>query len=183
LLLDSNEVLATFSNGLNLRNVLGRGRVGSDQIGQVITEYQEFLRNPALHPAGFDSTTAIRLAVMHHHPAIPVQQPQDFEQELLRLQDAEEVTQLFRYELQTHLVLCGHQHFPYLYPDPNDGRPWLTCAGTATQSESEINSFKLYWVYQTSPPARLEVEEYRRERSSPTGKFQPQPRISVPLGQ
>jgi 3',5'-cyclic AMP phosphodiesterase CpdA len=183
-LIDSNEVLASFFNPSNIRNALGRGRVGRQQISQILAQHNQLMNGNATLPAGFDLNGAIRIAALHHHPAVPDDLPIGLEQRLQRLQDDVDVTALFEEQLRTHLVVCGHQHFPYVYPDPAmtpGARPWLSCAGTATQHANAINSFKLYWIY-GGDQRRLEIEEYRRERrEGAVSKFQARPRIGVPL--
>jgi len=180
-LVDSNELADSFSNRFNLRNALGGGTVGTHQIADILDQYQALLNQTIGIPEGFSPDGALHLGVLHHHPAIPAELPLDLEQVLLRLSDADAVQDLFQDHLRTDLVLCGHQHFPYLFPAPgNHQRPWLSCAGTATQCENPINSFKVYWYYAT-PTRLLEVEEYRLERGTLARRFQPQPRVPILL--
>ena len=180
-LLDSNELLTGGLNAWNIRNALGRGRVGKAQISNVLAMHNQLLAGNVPVPAGFDLATAVRIGVLHHHPAIPEGHPGGIEQQLLRLQDATDVTALFHEQLQTHLVVCGHQHFPYLYPDPATGTPWLSCAGTATQHESPVNSFKLYWI-RNSAPRSITIEEFSRTRSAAAvSKFTSTSTVEIPL--
>jgi 3',5'-cyclic AMP phosphodiesterase CpdA len=180
-LLDSNELLATTLNPFNARNALGRGRVGKAQIGKMLAMHNQLANGNVAGPAGFDFKSAVRIGVLHHHPAVPDGLPGKVEQRLLRLQDAGDVTALFHEQLKTHLVLCGHQHFPYLYPDPAKGTPWLSCAGTATQHESRVNSFKLYWV-STTPARSIAVEEFVRQRpEAAVSKFTSSRQVEIAL--
>ncbi|HEV7239290.1 MAG TPA: metallophosphoesterase [Thermoanaerobaculia bacterium] len=183
-LLDSNEMLSTVRNSFNLENALGHGRVGKSQIGKILGEINEPSEKPPQH---FNPATAIRIVLMHHHAAIPTEHPVDLEQRLLRLTDGADVQGLFENQLRPHLVLCGHQHFPYLYPDPAEyekGRPWLSCAGTATQHHSRVNSFKVYYVYAKPRLRGIDIEDYRRERdpnNAAVSKFQLHSQIGIPF--
>lgn len=181
-LLDSNEHLVGGLNRWNLRNALGRGRVGKAQLGNVLAMHNQLLAGNVPMPEGFDFGTAIRIGVLHHHPAVPDGHPDGIAEQLLQLQDAPDVTALFHEQLQTHLVVCGHQHFPYLYPDPTTATPWLSCAGTATQHESPVNSFKLYWI-RNGPPRSITVEEFSRNRAAAAvSKFTSTSTVQIPLG-
>ncbi|MEK6374134.1 MAG: metallophosphoesterase [Acidobacteriota bacterium] len=180
-LLDSNELVAGGLNAWNIRNALGRGRVGRAQIGNVLAMHNQLMAGNIPVPPGFELDAAIRIGVLHHHPAIPDDLPSGVEQRLLRLQDAPDVTALFHEQLHTHLVVCGHQHFPYLYPDPATAAPWLSCAGTATQHKSPVNSFKLYWI-RKSAPRSITVEEFVRNRAeAAVSKFTSTSTVPIPL--
>src|ERR1700686_2198770 len=74
-LLDSNELLTGGLNAWNIRNALGRGRVGKAQISNVLAMHNQLLAGNVPVPAGFDLATAVRIGVLHHHPAIPEGHP------------------------------------------------------------------------------------------------------------
>ncbi len=178
-LLDSNEVQAF--NPLNCRNVLGQGRVGLPQIRQVQADYNQFGTSSTKRPDGFDLGSAVRIGVLHHHPALPEGHPDSLGGRLLELQDAEDVMALFRHPLEARLVLCGHQHYPYVCPSgpADEGWPRVSCAGSATQRERSINSFKVYWIRRNDHGTVIEMEEYRRQKRRGPSKFAPQPRVAM----
>lgn len=171
-LLDSNR-LADW-NPLNVRNALGRGRVGNDQIELMKAEYDGFVREFEDDPIpGFDLDSAVRVGVLHHHLVVP-EDDSKLTERLLRLGDAPEVIDLFARHLQVRLVLCGHQHVPFVAPVEN-GRTWISCAGTSTQFGSGVNSYKVYWVKREGDSTVIEMEEFQRD-----GKVEPNRRKFVP---
>lgn len=177
-MLDSNELQG--HNWFNIGNALGRGRVGEHQRAQIQAEYQALNANHSKLPTGFDMDNAFRIALMHHHPAIPDNVPKDIEQNLLKLEDAAEVKDLLVNQLGVSLVLCGHQHFPFIYPDGEtaEDKPWLSCSGSATQRACQVNSFKVYKVTSNSPAA-VTMQEFRRDNTQGQAKFTPLAEVQI----
>ena len=138
-------------NPLNFKNVLGRGRVGKDQIGELQTLHRSLISGTLPEtPPGFDYGSSLKIALMHHHLELPTNSANNIEQDLLRLEDAPSVLNLLC-GMGVHVVLCGHEHFPYQIPDlkspsfPNHSI-LLSCAGSATQIGCERNSFSIYEI-------------------------------------
>jgi len=147
--IDTNRV-AGF-NPLNVNNVLGRGEVGKEQIGEIQTLHNN-LRSGTFQdiPKDFDYSSSLKIALMHHHLELPPNTPDSIEQKIMRLKDASPVLNLLS-EIGVHIVLCGHQHFPYQIPNlqspsyPNHS-VFLSCAGSATQIDCDRNSFYSYEI-------------------------------------
>jgi 3',5'-cyclic AMP phosphodiesterase CpdA len=178
-LLDSNNIIK--GNLWNLKNVLGRGRVGRHQLAQVEAELNQFSANPSEWPEGFSFEDSIRIGLIHHHPAVPDGTRHSLGQNLLLLEDHDEVREFLVHVVAARLVLCGHQHFPFHAPLSSEdlpNKPWLSCSGTATQRDSKINSFKVYWLRRREPGVEIAMEEYRRDAGLGIAKFRPQPLVN-----
>jgi len=138
-------------NPFNFKNVLGKGEVGKQQMGEIQVLHNN-LRNGTFQniPEGFDYNASLKVALMHHHLELPSNIPNDVEQKLLKLDDAKSILTLLC-EIGVHIILCGHQHFPYQIPtlqssnNPNHSI-FLSCAGSATQIECKRNSFSCYEI-------------------------------------
>ena len=67
-------------NPFNFKNVLGRGEVGKQQIGEIQTLHNN-LRNGAFQgiPQGFDYNASLKVALMHHHLELPSDIPDNVE--------------------------------------------------------------------------------------------------------
>lgn len=171
LLLNSNNLSG--KNYFNLKNAIGRGEVGDSQIASIKADYLQLKNDPGKDiPNGFDLDNAIRIAILHHHPDIPKTVNQNIEQNLLKLMDADKVNALFN-DLSIHLVLCGHQHFPFLIPPNNSNQHWISCAGSATQRDNSINSFKIYWIGQIRDKRVINIIEYNCRNKGANAKFRP----------
>lgn len=147
--IDTNRVGGL--NPFNFKNVLGRGEVGKQQIGEIQALHSNLTSGTFRGiPEGFDYNSSLKIALMHHHLELPSNVPDNLEQELLRFDDAASILNLFC-EIGVHIVLCGHQHFPYQVPmlqspDYPNHSIFLSCAGSATQIECERNSFCSYEI-------------------------------------
>ena len=149
---DSNQIRSHY-NPFNFKNVLGIGEVSDEQR----TELQAFhlgLQNGTLNklPDHYDYETSLKIAIMHHHLALPDGTPAGREQKLLVLKDSERVIDLFC-DIGISIVLCGHQHFPYEKPNirsrgNQSNSILLLCAGSATQIDCDVNSFCVYGIKQ-----------------------------------
>lgn len=166
ILFDSNQVISR--NPGNVLNALGWGRIGDDQMRRVKFEFgsREFLKKV---PNGFDIEGALKIAVMHHHLALPTDRPQDWYAPFLEMEDAPSVINDLRDFFGVRLVLCGHRHFPFqlnLSPSTSAKMP-LSCAGTASELNPahQINSFKIYWIKRQAGGLSIEMEEYKRDGS------------------
>jgi hypothetical protein len=147
--IDTNRVVGF--NPFNFLNVLGRGKVGNQQIGEIQALHNN-LRNGTFHdiPQDFDYAKSLKIALMHHHLELPSNIPGSIEQELLKLEDAPSVLNLLL-EMRVHMVLCGHEHFPYQIPQlqsPSCANHslFLSCAGSPTQIGNKRNSFFSYEI-------------------------------------
>lgn len=137
-------------NPLNFKNVLGKGEVSKEQITAIYALHNNLLRNEYKVPKDFDYRSSLKIAIMHHHLALPKENPDNIEQKLLKLSDAQNVLNLLS-QVGVHMVLCGHQHFPYQIPDlkasdESERSIFLSCAGSASQMDSGINSFSVYEI-------------------------------------
>jgi hypothetical protein len=147
--IDTNRIESF--NPFNFKNVLGRGKVGKTQIGEIQTLHNSLLQGTFENaPKDFDYASSLKIAIMHHHLGLPSNKSKDFEQKLLELGDATSVLNLLC-EIKVHIVLCGHQHFPYHIPEVrspsyNNRSVFLSCAGSATQIECKKNSFSYYEI-------------------------------------
>lgn len=147
--LDTNRVGGV--NPLNFTNVLGRGGVGKQQIGEIQTLHNN-LRSSTFQgiPKDFNYGSSLKILLMHHHLELPSNIPDSIEQKLMRLYDAPSILNLLC-EIGIHIILCGHQHFPYQIPNlqspsyPNHSI-FLSCAGSATQIDCDRNSFYCYEI-------------------------------------
>lgn len=184
--IDSNHVSGF--NPFNFRNVTGGGRVGRNQMRDLRSLYAS-LSNSAASGVdtrdGYNYEDSLKICLMHHHLQRPDDVPLDLEQRLLELEDAEEVINLLA-SIGVQIVLCGHQHFPYQKTikcsGPNNPSILLSCAGTATQIDSKVNSFYVYGIKQVSTSYQLEVLKYTSRVKDGTYKFTtPQIPPSKPL--
>lgn len=148
--IDTNRV--TGFNPVNFTNVLGKGEVGKEQEAEIQTLHNNLLNGtfPKI-PKDFNYASSLKIALMHHHLALPSNVPRDMEQKLLELKDAQSVLNLLC-DIGVRTVLCGHQHFPYQIPrlqsSTNPGRSvFLSCAGSATQIDNDRNSFYIYKIW------------------------------------
>lgn len=164
--IDTNRV--TKINPLNFQNVLGRGEVGKSQSADLLMLHNQ-LKSGTLHdiPQGFNYESSLKIALMHHHLAMPSDYPKDHEQEFLKLKDADSVTTLLS-EMGVQLVLCGHQHFPYQVPElKSSSHPantiFLSCAGSTTQIECNRNSFSTYEICKGSNKFSLHLTVYEAD--------------------
>lgn len=163
---DTNQVSKL--NPFNFLNVLGRGEVGKAQISGIL-QLHKILSNGTFQntPNNFDYKSSLKIALMHHHLALPADCPGGYEQDILKLEDSSSVLNLFC-EIGVHLVLCGHQHFPYHIPKlQSPSCPghsvFLSCAGSATQIECNRNSFSCYEVTKGSPGFNLHLSVYEAD--------------------
>jgi 3',5'-cyclic AMP phosphodiesterase CpdA len=166
--LDTNRV--TKVNPLNFKNVLGTGEVGKAQIADLHMLAGKLSTNDFPVPEGFDYKASLKIALMHHHLALPADCPSDFEQECLRLEDAELVTNALG-NIGVQLVLCGHQHFPYHIPElPSSSghKIFLSCAGSATQIGCAQNSFSTYEIRKGDNKFNLHLTVYEANASNDT---------------
>ena len=147
-LIDSNRVTG-LSNFLNWRNALGKGKVGKDQLSQISDYHEAILSNKANKeiPPGFDYDKSVKVALLHHHLVPPKKDNKEPRNVYLKLSDSEEVITAFQ-KIGIDFVLCGHKHFPYhdFIPD-NRHTMFFSCAGSATQLDEKLNSFKVYEFY------------------------------------
>ena len=162
--IDSNRTKRL--NPFNFRNALGRGEVGKPQIADIHTLHNRLLRNENV-PEGFDYQSSLKIALMHHHLALPLDFPENIEQNFLKIEDSGPVLNLL-YEIGVHLVLCGHQHFPYHIPKlQSDLRPdhslFLSCAGSATQLGCHRNSFSSYRIKKNKDKYNLHITVYESD--------------------
>ena len=164
--IDTNRVSRI--NPFNFKNVLGRGEVGKAQIADIQTLHNLLLNGTCPNtPQGFDYGSSLKIALMHHHLALPPDCPEDHEQKCLRLEDADSATNVLS-EIGVQLVLCGHQHFPYHIPElTSSSRPghkiFLSCAGSATQIESKRNSFSTYEICKGGDRFSLHLTTYEAD--------------------
>jgi len=167
--IDTNRV--TKINPFNFKNVLGRGEVGKAQIADLQTLHNELLNGTCPNtPQGFDYRSSLKVALMHHHLALPPDCPKDLEQDFLRLEDADSVTNVLS-DIGVQLVLCGHQHFPYHVPELTSSsqpghRIFLTCAGSATQIGCQRNSFSTYEVRKGGDKFNLHLTVYEADANN-----------------
>lgn len=148
--IDTNRV-RKWINPLNFTNVLGRGEVGDEQIAEIAVLHTNLNnKKPKDNLKDFQYRSSLKIALMHHHLALPPEIPDDLQQKLLELDDAQAVLNLLC-GIGVRLVLCGHQHFPYqipdLRPENNSGHSlFLSCAGSTTQLECNENSYYVYEI-------------------------------------
>ena len=82
---------------------------------------------------------------MHHHLKLPSNMPADPKQDILKLEDADDVFRVLS-DINVRMVLCGHQHFPFIIPPKGTNDIFLSCAGSATQLDCSVNSFFVYEI-------------------------------------
>jgi len=149
--LDSNRLQRSDPyNFLNLRNVLGAGRIGRDQLCELMSLHHYLaMGNSKGLGSDFDFRGSLKIALMHHHLALPGSKPEGLEERLSILIDAKRVQSCLS-EIGVHLVLCGHQHYPYsisLEEKRSERGPiMLSCAGTSSQVDALKNSFCVYYI-------------------------------------
>jgi 3',5'-cyclic AMP phosphodiesterase CpdA len=165
--LDTNRV--TKVNWFNFKNVLGRGEVGKAQIADLNMLDNELTTKKSKVPEGFDYEGSLKIALMHHHLALPANIPDDLEQKFLQLEDAELVTNALC-NIGIDLVLCGHQHFPYQIPELTSSsqtghKIFLSCAGSATQLQCACNSFTTYEIRKRDVGFSLHLNAYKADAS------------------
>lgn len=148
--IDTNRVKRRI-NPFNFTNVLGRGEVGDEQIGELLALHTSLSRRRSKGlPEGFDYDSSLKIALMHHHLALPSSIPDSLQQKFLKLEDAPAVLHQLC-GIGVRLVLCGHQHFPYqisdLQGEDNSGQSlFLSCAGSTSQLGCAKNSFYVYEI-------------------------------------
>jgi 3',5'-cyclic AMP phosphodiesterase CpdA len=155
-------------NPINIFNVLGRGEVGKEQIAEIQALHNSLIRRTAEDiPNGFDYAASLKIALMHHHLALPSGFPKDIQQEFLELGDSSSVLNLLC-DIGVRLVLCGHQHFPYHIsnlraPNNPDHAIFLSCAGSATQMENKRNSFSVCEITRSGDGYNLRLLIYESD--------------------
>ena len=106
--------------------------------------------------------TALKIALMHHHIALPQGFPTSKYTALI--DDTPTIEALFKAGVD--LVLCGHEHKQFhLELEHNDyqgKKLFLSCAGSATQMHEEENSFKLYRFFDD----RIEIRIWSNEETA-----------------
>ena len=149
--LDSNRI-GTFINPYNFANVLGMGEVGRDQLAQLQAIHNSIINGTYPNvPKGYSYENSLRIALIHHHIQLPEIVSPTFKHKMLRLKDAPEVQNALCLT-GTHMVLCGHQHFPFQIPKlispqyPNQPL-FLSCAGSPSQLGCSTKSLFLYEIY------------------------------------
>jgi 3',5'-cyclic AMP phosphodiesterase CpdA len=168
--IDTNRV--TKLNPLNFKNVLGRGEVGKAQLANIHMLDGKLSTGDFPVPVGFDYNTSLKIALMHHHLALPAECANDFEQNCLLLEDAEMVANALS-NIGVQLVLCGHQHFPYHIPDLSSSsssghKIFLSCAGSATQIGCARNSFSAYEIRRGDNRFDLTLTVYEADAANDT---------------
>ena len=106
-------------------------------------------------PQSYDYSSSIKIALLHHHIALPQNRTQMNKNKLLQLRDRKLVIDALK-QHGIFLVLCGHQHEPYIIDNVDNNRVFLSCAGSATQLGESINSFCVYFFYKD----KFKVYEY-----------------------
>jgi 3',5'-cyclic AMP phosphodiesterase CpdA len=146
--MDSNRLAHTVDIA-NLENALGRGKVGTPQINGLNALHASLLEGrQSVGEPGYDYASSLKIAMLHHHLALPADTPRGWRQMLLELVDAEDVLHLL-HGIDVRLVLCGHQHRSYRLHDLKapafSGEPLvLSCAESVTQCKCQENSFQFY---------------------------------------
>jgi predicted MPP superfamily phosphohydrolase len=91
--IDSNRLVKL--NPFNFLNALGRGEVGKSQIADIQTLHMKLLDGTFPNtPKDFDYRSSLKIALMHHHLALPSDIPTSIEQDILKLGDAQSVSTL-----------------------------------------------------------------------------------------
>ena len=102
----------------------------------------------------------IKIAVVHHHPLpIPYKADGEVGLELTTMSNGGTFVAHMQ-ESGIHLVLHGHEHYPYSCRysfDPNQRDIIIVAAGTASQRETQQNSFNYLEIV---PNARIVVRKY-----------------------
>lgn len=164
--IDTNRV--SKFNPFNFLNVLGRGEVGKAQIANIMNLHGNLISGTSQNiPANFDYKSSLKIALMHHHLALPSDGPTGIEQDFLKLEDSQSVLNLLC-GIGVHIVLCGHQHFPYqiaklqspAYPNHSI---FLSCAGSATQIGCRRNSFSSYEITKNNNGFNLHLIGYEAD--------------------
>jgi 3',5'-cyclic AMP phosphodiesterase CpdA len=156
------------SNPFNLVNVLGKGEVGKEQIAEIQTLHNSLLNHTFQDiPDGFDYPSSLKIALMHHHLALPSDFHEDIQQKFLELNDSPSVLNLLC-DIGVRLVLCGHQHFPYhisnlSFSNYPGHTIFLSCAGSATQIECKRNSFSAYEITRSGNGYNLRLLIYEAD--------------------
>jgi predicted phosphodiesterase len=172
-------------NPCNFMNALGAGQVGPDQIAYLQVLHNSLLHNNSKIPEGFDYRNSLKVALMHHHLQVPSTIPNNLEQKLLQLRDAPTVKELLC-DFGVHIVLCGHQHFPYQLPDLKSScNPahsiFLSCAGSASQIGCDRNSFFVYEISRDDTTYDLDVLQYEANVQTHSYSFRKSPSIPFKL--
>jgi len=177
--IDTNKV-RKWINPLNFTNVLGRGEVGDEQIAELLALHANLSgKKPKDTLKDFQYGSSLKIALMHHHLALPPDIPDSLQQKLVELDDAQAVLNLLC-GIGVRLVLCGHQHFPYQIPDlKTKNHPehslFLSCAGSTTQLGCDKNSFYVYEITDKhNGTYNLDVLPFTVDAKSSNYFFEPQ---------
>lgn len=174
--IDTNDLKGF--NFLNFKNVLGKGEIGKDQIAALQTIHTRLQTGTyAGTPSGFNYQSSLKIVMMHHHLALPRCATNTLENKLLELKDASAGLNLFC-EMGIHMVLCGHQHFPFLIPELNcdaqsNKKVFFSCAGSATQLNCNQNSFCVYRIHSEDGVYNLEYCLYSAKTETNSFSFRP----------
>jgi len=146
--LDSNRVSGF--NFLNLRNLSFQGEVGSRQLGELQALVARLQTQPPFPDYDYDSS--LKVVLIHHH----LVDNNGSAKSTSALIDAVEVTDVLS-ALKVDLVLCGHEHEPYMRKIGSRKSFFFSCAGSACKEDERINSFKVYCVERFD---RIFMKEY-----------------------
>jgi 3',5'-cyclic AMP phosphodiesterase CpdA len=137
--LDSN--LVSGFNPFNFRNLNKHGEVGVRQRSDllVLREYLSAATTPTV-PAGYNYDDSFKVVLLHHH-LVKLKNGKGGSQ----LKDHKDLIQVLE-NMGIDLVLCGHEHVPF-HQKVGNLKPFsFSCAGSTTQQNVLLNSFKVYHV-------------------------------------
>lgn len=148
--LDSN--LVSGFNPFNFRNLNRDGEVGEHQRSALyaLKEYLSAATAPEV-PAAYNYDDSFKVVLLHHHLVKPARGNSGSQ-----LRDHLELVQILE-AMDIDLVLCGHEHVPFHQKIGKSNQISFSCAGSATQQNVLLNSFKVYHVDPTAKSIEMEV--------------------------